>query len=57
MAGPRFDLRPAVISGTPENRAFLVKLDLFAAELTRLRDAKVTVCAAHSPAISPPPAS
>jgi hypothetical protein len=41
--GTNFDIRQAVISGTPENTEFLAKLDIIAAELTKLRDAGVTV--------------
>jgi len=38
-----FDIRQAVIDGTPENTEFFAKLDIIAAELTKLRDAGVTV--------------
>lgn len=41
--GTNFDIRQAVIAGTPENTEFLAKLDLIAAELKKLRDAGVVV--------------
>lgn len=41
--GTRFDIRQAVISGTPENVEYLAKLDIIAGELGKLRDAGVPV--------------
>lgn len=41
--GTNFDIRQAVISGTPENIEYLAKLDIIAAELTKLRNAGVPV--------------
>lgn len=41
--GTNFDIRQAVIAGTPENAEFLAKLDVCAEELKLLRDAGVTV--------------
>ena len=41
--GTNFDIRQAVINGTPENTEFLAKLDIIASELTKLRDAGVPV--------------
>lgn len=41
--GTTFDLRQAVIDGTPENRELIAKMDVVAAELMRLRDAGVVV--------------
>jgi len=42
-SGTTFDIRQAVIDGTPENREFLAKLDLLATELKKLRAARVPV--------------
>ena len=41
--GTTFDIRQAVIPGTPENIEYLAKLDIIASELTKLRDAGVPV--------------
>lgn len=41
--GTTFDIRQAVIAGTPENTEYLAKLDIIAEELTKLRDAGVPV--------------
>ncbi|ACB73323.1 glycosyl hydrolase [Opitutus terrae] len=41
--GTNFDIRQAVVAGTPENTEYLAKLDLIAAELRKLRDAGVVV--------------
>lgn len=41
--GTTFDIRQAVIAGTPENTEYLAKLDIIAAELKKLRDAGVPV--------------
>ena len=41
--GTTFDIRQAVIAGTPENVEFLAKLDIMAEELKKLRDAGVVV--------------
>lgn len=42
-AGTRFDIRQAVIEGTPENREVTAQMDVVAHELKKLRDAGVTV--------------
>lgn len=42
-AGTTYDIRQAVIEGTPENLEFIQKMDLVAAELKKLRDANVPV--------------
>lgn len=42
-AGTKFDIRRAVIEGTPENKELLEKLDVVARELKKLQDAGVTV--------------
>ena len=41
--GTTFDIRQAVIPGTPENIEYLAKLDILAGELKKLRDAGVPV--------------
>ena len=41
--GTTFDIRQAVIDGTPENRELLANLDIVAHELKKLQDAGVTV--------------
>ncbi|HYP16663.1 MAG TPA: glycosyl hydrolase, partial [Opitutus sp.] len=41
--GTNFDIRQAVIAGTPENSEFMAKLDVMAEELIKLRDAGVPV--------------
>lgn len=41
--GTTFDIRQAVIEGTPENLEFVAKMDRMAAELIKLRDAHVPV--------------
>lgn len=41
--GTNFDIRQAVIDGTPENIEYLAKLDIMATELKKLRDAGVPV--------------
>ncbi|HVU24980.1 MAG TPA: glycosyl hydrolase [Opitutus sp.] len=41
--GTTFDIRQAVIDGTPEHTEYLQKLDIIAVELTKLRDAGVPV--------------
>ena len=41
--GTTFDIRQAVINGTPENIEYLAKLDILAGELKKLRDAGVPV--------------
>ena len=41
--GTTFDIRQAIITGTPENVEFLSKLDIMAEELKKLRDAGVVV--------------
>jgi mannan endo-1,4-beta-mannosidase len=41
--GTNFDIRQAIISGTPENTEFVTKMDVLATELKKLRDAKVPV--------------
>lgn len=41
--GTNFDIRQAVITGTPENTEYLAKLDIMATELKKLRDAGVPV--------------
>lgn len=41
--GTNFDIRQAVITGTPENIELLAKFDLMATELKKLRDAGVPV--------------
>ena len=41
--GTKFDVRQAVIDGTPENRELLAKFDIVADELKILQDAGVTV--------------
>ena len=40
--GTTFDIRQAVIAGTPENTEYLAKLDIIAEELTKLRDTLVS---------------
>lgn len=42
-SGTKFDIRQAVIDGTPENKELLGKLDVVAHELKKLQDAGVTV--------------
>ncbi len=42
-AGTTFDIRQAVIEGTPENLEFVAKMDRMAVELRKLRDAGVPV--------------
>lgn len=42
-AGTKFDIRQAVIEGTPENKELLEKLDVVAHELKKLQDAGVIV--------------
>lgn len=41
--GTNFDIRQAVINGTPENTEYLAKIDICATELKKLRDANVPV--------------